>query len=272
MWLPFSFFFGFCRLWHGKGFFLLAFCLFCTLSCVSSQKQKKKADLYHQKALSLMKKCQYPGAMAQFQKALKWDNKQALFHHSTALLYFQFKKYEKAIEHLKTALKLRPEWTSARVHLGRSLIETGRTKEGLTMLKKAQTDLTYRHVDRIHIHMGMAHYKNQDFRQAEKHFNVARTVQQEDCVMALYHAQSLYFLKQYPKALSILEPSKQWCQKKLPLCAKPSFDSYFFSALSYDKMGNRKKALQNLNIFLSKAKKSEHLKKAGKYRKMWQGD
>ena len=239
---------------------------------MSSQKQKKKADLYHQKAISLMKKCQYPRALAQFQEALKLDNKKAIFHHSIALLYFQFKKYEKAIEHLNTALKLKPDFTSARVHLGRSLIETGQTKEGLTVLKTAKADLTYRHVERIHIHMGMAYYKKQNFRQAEKHFNVARTIQKEECVMALYHAQSLYFLKQYQKALAILEPSKQWCQQKLPLCAKPSFDSYFFSALSYDKIGNRKKAIQNLNTFFSKAQKSEHLKKAQKYRKLWTGN
>ena len=248
----------------------IIFLIFCSLSaCVSTQKQKKKADLYHQKALALIKKCQYPTALSQLQLALKTDSKKPTYHHSIALLYFQFKKYKKTIEHLKSALKLEPDFTGARVHLGRSLIENGQHKEGLNELRRAQKDITYPYKERIHMHIGLAHFKQKKFVLAEKHFGTARTVHKEDCVTALYHAKSFYFLKQYQKALSILEPAKNWCQKKPPLCSDPSFDTYFFSALSYDKLGQRKQALRDINLFLSKAKKSPHLKKARQYHKLW---
>ena len=244
-------------------------CFLIGSSCVSIQKQKKKADLYHQKALTLIQKCQYPLALAQLKKSLKSDTKKPIYHHSIALLYFQFKKYEKATHHLKLALKLKPDFTGARVHLGRSLIEAGQHKKGLKELEKAKEDLTYPYKEKIHVHQGMAHFKKKAYALAEKHFNVARTVYKKDCVTALYHAQSFYFLEQYRKALSLLEPAKNWCQKEKPLCSEPSFDVYFFSALAYNKIGQRTKALQDINTFLSQSKKSKHLKQARQYQKLW---
>ena len=244
-------------------------CLFLLSSCVSIKKQEKKAKLYHQKALVLIKKCQYPSALAQFKKAIKGDSKNPMYHHSIALLYFQFKEYKKAIQHLKLALKLNPDFTSARVHLGRSLIEIEKYKEGLKELKVAKEDLTYPYKERIHTHIGLAHFKQKNFTLSEKHFNVARTIHKEDCMASFYHAKTFYFLKQYQKALNLLEPAKKWCQTSLALCAKPFFDVYFFSALAYDKIGSRKQALKDMNFFVSKAKKSEYLKQAHQYQKLW---
>ena len=251
--------------------FKIGLFVFLSAGCVSTHQQEKKADLYHQKALSLIKKCQYPLALAQLKKTLKADRKKPIYHHSIALLYFQFKKYKKSAQHLRSALKLKPDFTNARVHLGRSLIELGQEEEGLKQLKIAQEDLTYPYKERIHIHIGMAHFKKKDYAVAEKHFNVARTVHKEDCVRTLYHAKSLFFLKKYQKALDLLEPAKNRCQKKTSLCAEPSFEPYYFSALSYHKMGRSKRALKDINVFLSKeeAKKSQHFKKALQYQKFW---
>ena len=246
----------------------LILCIFLT-SCVSREKQIKKAELHHQLALSLMKKCQYPAALTALRKAIELKADEPLFHHSIALLYFQFKKYKKTIQYFKKALQLKPDFTSARIHLGRSLIEMDKWKEGLAELEKAKEDLTYRYPENIHIHMGMAYYKRKKYFEAEKHFNVARTVKKEDCYTALYHAKSLYFLSRFQKALGILEPSKKWCEKNLPLCSSPSFDSYFFAALAYGKKGQRQKALLNLKIFLDKAKDSVYLEEAKKYMKLW---
>ena len=247
---------------------LLILSVFLT-SCASKEKFSKKAGLHHQMALSLMQKCQYPLALVELRKALKLREKEPLFHHSIALLYFQFKKYKKTIEHLKTALKLKPDFTDARVHLGRSLIETGKWEKGLAELKKAKEDLTYRYGENIHIHIGMAYYKRKDFAQAERNFSVVRVVRKKDCFTSLYHAKSLYFQGYFQKALDILEPSKTWCEKDIPVCSSPSFDSYFFAAVIYNKRGQRQKAIFNLQIFLNKAKDSEHLAEAKKNIKLW---
>ena len=253
-------------------FFTLAFLsFFLTVSCVSRQKSQKKANLHHQKALSLMKKCQYPSALSQLQVALKTDDQNPVFHHSIALLYFQFKKYKKALKHLKTALEIKPDFTVARVHLGRVLIEEGQLDEGLKTLKLAKKDLTYRYQEKIHAHTGLAYYKKKNFLQAEQHFSVARVVEKEDCATALYHGQSLYFLKQYKKSLKILEPAKFWCQKNKLICVSPSFEPYFYSALIYSKTGQTKRALKNLKTFIAKEKTGPLVKKALEYQKLWSG-
>lgn len=240
-------------------------------SCVSNEKQVKKANLRHQIALSLMRKCQYPAALAELNKAIKLKEKNPVFHHSIALLYFQFKKYGKSVQHLKEALKLNPSFTDARVHLGRSLIEVDKWEQGLKELNKAKEDLTYRHSENIHIHMGVAYYKKRNFPLAEKHLSVARTIKRYDCFTALYHAKSLYFQGQFQGALAILEPAKEWCGKNIPLCSSPSFDSYYFAALVYNKMGQRRKAFFNLKTFLDKAKDSEYLKEAKEHMNLWKG-
>ena len=248
--------------------FLSLLVVFLT-SCVSTEKKVKKAELHHQLALSLMKKCQYPAALTELRKAIKLQSDEPLFYHSIALLYFQFKKFEKTIQHLKKALHLNPDFTSARIHLGRSLIEVDKWETGVTELKKAKEDLTYRYPENIHTHIGVAFYKRKKYLEAEKHFHVARAVKEEDCHVALYHAKSLYFLGQFKKALTILEPSKKWCEKNLPSCSAPSFDSYFFTALAYDKTNQRQKALLNLKTFLKEAKDSPYMEEAKKYQKLW---
>ncbi len=249
----------------------LILCVFL-VSCVSSEKQTKKAELHHQLAISFMKKCQYPSALAELKKALKTKPKDPFLHHSIALLYFQFKEYKKTLKHLKTALALNPEFTDARVYLGRSLIEIGQEKEALKELEKARKDLTYKYSENIHAHLGLAYYKQKKYSLAEKHFSVARIIKKEDCFLALYHAKSFYFQNQFQKALEVLEPAKKWCQTNLPLCFPPSFSAYFFAALAYDKTGQKLKALSNLKIFLKNAEKNNvFLKEAKKLMNMWQG-
>lgn len=249
-------------------YFFLCFLLLFT-SCASREKQNKKAELHHQLALSYMKKCQYPAALGELEKALKLKPKQPVFHHSIALLYFQFKKYDKSIHHFKEALRINPKFTDARVHLGRSFMEVHQWEKGLKELKKAQEDLTYRYPENVHTHLGVAYYNKKNFSQAEKHFSIVRTVKKEECSIALYHAKSLFYMGKFKKALDILEPAKLWCETNVPLCSPPPVDSYYFAALIYFKKGDKKKAISHLKIFLDKAKESVYLEEAKRKLKMW---
>ena len=160
--------------------FFLALSLFLFLSaCVSTEKNIKKAELYHKKGISLMQKCQYPLALSKLKKALDLKNDRPLFHYSIALLYFQFKKYDKTIWHFKKALKLEPKFTAARVHLGRTLIEKGSLKQAVMELKKAKDDLSYNHPEDIHAHLGLAYYKQKKYKEAVKHLSVASAVKKK---------------------------------------------------------------------------------------------
>lgn len=252
-------------------FIYLLLVLFIFLNaCVSNTKEIKKANLHNKLALSLMKKCQYPIALAELRKAIKLNPKEALFHYSIALLYFQFKRYKKTIYHLKESIKLKPDFTDAHIHLGQSLIAINKWKPGLKKLQEAKKDLTYRYVENIHTHLGKAYYKKKQFILAEKNFNAARKVNKKNCSIALYHAKSLYFLKDFKKSFKILKSAKQWCQKDLPQCMSPSFEAYFFTALIFKKQGYVKKAIVNLHIFLNKTKNNIYVAEAKKYITQWQ--
>ena len=211
-----------------------------------------------------MQKCQYPVALAELKKALDLQKDRPLFHYSIALLYFQFKKYDKTVRHFKTALKLEPNFTAARVHLGRTLIEQGALKSALFELKKAKEDLSYRYPEDIHAHLGLAYYKQKKHSLAEQHLSSARTVKKNSCSLSLYHARVLYELGQFKSALNILNPAKKWCEKKSSLCSAPSYEPYFFSAGAYNKLGQKQKAYSDLKIFLNKSQKSPFLKQAKK--------
>jgi len=257
-----------------KRFFFLSLITLLFLffsNCVSKKEQIKKADLHHQLASSFMRKCDYPSALKALKKALTLQKNDPFLHHSIALLYFQFKKYQKVIHHLTKTLKLKPDFTAARVHLGRTFIEINKPKKGLEELKKAKDDLTYNQPENIHTHIGLAYYNQKNFLTAEKHFSVARTVKKETCFTALYHAKAFYFLGEFQKALDILEPAKVWCEINLPLCSKPSFEPYYFAALAYGKKMDSKNALFNMKTFLERTKKNEYKKQARKYIKMWKG-
>ena len=247
--------------------FFLSFALLLS-SCTMQEKQVKKADLHFDLARSLIKKCKYPSALAEVKKALK-IKKEPEYYHIMALLYFQFKKYDKSIENFKTALKKNPKLTSVRIDLARSLVETNKVDQALKELEKAKEDLTYRYRENIHAQTGLAHFKKKNYKLAEKHFQTARVAKKTDCFLALYHAQSLYFSEQWDLALKILEPSKKWCKKPISSCDKSSFDSYFFAGLIYDKKGRRDKAFGNLKIFLKNAKESEHIPLAEEKIKLW---
>lgn len=247
---------------RGRAITLFAFLLFFNSCSTLSSKKKteKKSQLIYHLALSSLRQCRYPQALKQLLEALKLEESDPSIYHSLALVYFQLKQYPLAVKFFKKALQLQPGWTVARVDLGRSLIETGQIQEALHLLKKASKDLSYPYPENIHAHMGLSFFKRKNFKEAQMHFEVARQIQGRDCELALYHAQSLYFLKKYNKAGNILEPSKRWCQRAfLPPCATPHFKAYFWQALVYDKQGQHQKALKDLKVFLKNSNKKHPL-------------
>ena len=235
--------------------FNIFFLLFLS-SCLTSPSEDKavqKSHLIHQLAKASIRQCKYRSALKQLQEALKLQSQNPDFYHSLALVYFQLKEYKQAVKWLKKALKLRPEWSQAKVDLGRSLLEVGRFQEGLKWLQMALKDLTYPYPAHIHGHIGLALFRQKNFKEAEVHFGVARKILLQSCDLSLYHARSLYALNQPRRALTLLTLSKRWCQKNLPLCTLPRFEEYFWSAVVYDKLNQRARAAADLRVFLNRA-------------------
>ena len=221
-------------------------------ACVSRQ-NIRKSQSHYKMAVSLIRKCQFPSALSEFKVALKLRPSDPYLHHGLGLVYFQFKKYKLTLKHLKKALDLKPNLTAARVDLARTLIEIGRLPQALSELKKAENDLTYLHPENIHAHLGFAYYKQGKFKEAARHFSVSRKIKAKECLTAVYHGRSMYFLNQFSLASGLFESAKTWCEKSPPACAKPIFSPYFFAALSHHKMGQTAAARRSLQAFLSKA-------------------
>lgn len=252
--------------------FNIFFILFLS-SCMTSPSENKavqKSHLIHQLAKASIRQCKYRTALKQLQEALKLQSQNPDFYHSLALVYFQLREYKQAVHWLKEALKLKPEWTQAKVDLGRSLLEVQKHQEGLKWLQMALKDLTYPYQAHIHGHIGLALFRQKKFKEAEVHFGVSRKILTQSCDLSLYHARSLYALNQPHRALTLLTLSKRWCQKNLPLCTLPRFEEYFWSAVVYDKLKQRAKALSDLRFFLNRADR-EHpsYQKAKTLMKQW---
>ena len=243
-------------------------CLCLALSCVSNQKTAKSRT-YHNLAISLIHKCQFAEALKELNQAIKFNPLDPDLYHSLGLVYFQFKKYDKATKFLQKALKLKPNFTPARVDLARSLIETNNISSAIRHLKIAKEDLTYANPENIHAHLGFAYYKQKQFHPAQRYFSVSRKIQPQNCAVALYHGKSLYFLNRFTAAMSIFKSAKTWCQNAPPTCTPPTFESYYFSALIHYKTGQLKKAKQDLQIFLSKDLESDYRSQALNWMRKW---
>ena len=251
-------------------FFLQLLIVILFIGCVTNRKEvEKKSILYHRIATSFIQQCKYRPALKELQKALALDSRSPLLHHSIGLVYFQFKKYNKAIKHLRKAISLELGFTIAHVHLARALIETDQPEEALKELNRSLQDLTFNSPETIHSFIALAYFQQKKFSKAETYFNIASKVLQKDCFVSLYHAKTLYFLNRFDKALTLLNKSKKLCDTNRSTCSPPLMDSYYFSALIYDKKGKRKKALKDLKFFLKKSTENDYLSKAQKLIKVW---
>ena len=253
-------------------FWILCCCVFLSSSCISlpsKKKTDKKNQLRHNLAISLIRDCKYRMALRELQKIIQVEPKEPMILHSMALVYFQLKQYNKAIDFFQKALRLKPEFTVAKVNLGRSFIEIDKLDKALKLLNQAEKDLTYPYPENIHNHIGLAHFKKKDFKEAEQHFRISRKVKSKDCMTALYHARTLYALEQFQKALGILHKSKSWCAGYTP-CTTPNFDSYFFIALVYYRLREEQKAFLNMNTFIKKAEEDNpHYNQAKNLLNQW---
>ena len=251
-------------------FFLQLLIVIFFIGCVTNRKEtEKKSGLYHRIATSFIQQCKYRPALKELNKALVLDSRSPLLHHSVGLVYFQFKEYNKAIKHLRKAMNLDPGFTIARVHLARALIETDQLDEALKELNNSLQDLTFNSPETIHSFIALAYLRQKKFSKAETYFGIAGKVLQKDCFVSLYYAKTLYFLNRFDEALTFLNKSKKLCDTNRPSCSSPLMDSYYFSALTYDKKGKRKKALKDLKFFLKKTTESDYLSKAQKLIKVW---
>jgi tetratricopeptide (TPR) repeat protein len=110
--------------WRRPRQFLLVPLIACSL-CVSGEDiQKQKLDQQYQAAVASFEAGRYAEAAAQLEKLMPYAPKSFEIHELLGMAYGALSQSDKAIEHLKTAVQLKPGSPEARTNLGATLLHS----------------------------------------------------------------------------------------------------------------------------------------------------
>lgn len=235
---------------------LMALVLMLT-SCAGRRASDERRAIFHmQIGTGHLTKGNYPEALGEFIKAHELDPENPLIQNQLGLGYFLRGRLDLAEEHFRRAVKLDSQFTEARNNLGRTLIETKKYREAIAELKIAAKDLVYVEPEKTYANLGMAYFNLKDFSNAEKSLLQSLKLRRKNCLALSYYGRSLYELSSYDKAAESLDQA-------IEVCKDIKFeDPYYFSALSYVKIGEREQAVARLEQGLLEYPQGQYAAKA----------
>lgn len=237
--------------------FCLVFSAILISSCAStSNKDEERAALHLKIGTALLNQGQYPAALSELLKAEKLDPTNPIVQNNLGLSYFVRDRLDLAEKHIRKALSLQPKYTDARNNLGRLLIEKKNYSDAIKELKLASQDLTYNDPSKLMANLGHAYYLNGNFQDARDTFLEALKYRRHDCFSMTLYGQSLYRLKNYNLSTRALDEAIRTCQNN----AKE--EPYYFSAISYLKLGQRAQAFARLKEYVDTFPKGTFTAKA----------
>lgn len=235
--------------------FSLSLLLICACASTSGR-DPKRAALHLKNGTALLAQGQYPAAMSELLTAERLDPDNPVTHNNLGLSYLVRDRINKAEQHLKKALKLDPKYTDARNNLGRVYIQQKRYPAAIEELKVAVQDLTYPHPQRPLYNLGEAYFYTGNYEQAQKVLLEALQYRREDCLTMTLYGRTLFELKNYSMASQALDEATR-------TCAQPSKEEpYYFSALSYLKLGQSNQAYARLKECLENFPKGRYAGRA----------
>lgn len=225
----------------------------------SEKKNRDEAQLHSRIGGAMLEQGRYPQALRELLTAEELDPQNAAIQNNLGLAYFLREHPELGVRHLEKALTIDPKYTEARNNYGRILIELGRYDEAAAQLKKVLTDLTYSDPAKAWINLGLAHFRQGDFRSAQSDLSEALRLTRDNCLAQTLYGRSLFELADYSAAARALDIA-------ITICESNKYDEpYYFSGLAYYKMGrqshaiNRMREVIKLNPSGAYAKKAESL-------------
>ncbi len=205
-----------------------------------SKNDPKRADLHLKIGTALLRQGQYPAALSELLTAEKLDDTNPVIQNNLGLAYLVRGRLELAEKHIRRALQLTEKYTDARNNLGRVLIEQKRYPEAIKELRSASQDLTYPEPQRPLTNLGEALFLSKKYPEAKKSLFEALKYQRNDCVAMALYGRTLYELKDYEIASESLDEAIRTCQNE------NKEEPYYFSALSYLKLGQTNQAYSRL--------------------------
>lgn len=225
-------------------FILITSMIACSTSTETASKKSKDlrvAYLHLRIGTSYLKAEKYPQAIQELKNANRLDPKNHVILNNLGLAYFGRGKAELAIQTIKQAILIHPNYTEAKYNLARILISQTKYKKAVAILQDAKKDLTYVSPENIHSSLGEAYYQLNEYQKAHSELSIALQTNRKFCPALRFHGQVLYFLKDYKNAASSLDQALANCDKlKMP-------EVLYYSGLSYFKLGQVEKSEARLN-------------------------
>ena len=109
--------------------------LFSTVSAQDASKQN--LDRQYQAAVADYEAGRYPQAASQLEKLLSYAPRSYELHELLGMIYASQTQNDKAIEHLKTAVEIKPQLAEARINLGAALARAGKFEWAAEQFRKA---------------------------------------------------------------------------------------------------------------------------------------
>jgi tetratricopeptide (TPR) repeat protein len=109
--------------------------LFSTVSAQDASKQN--LDRQYQAAVADYEAGRYPQAASQLEKLLSYAPRSYELHELLGMIYASQAQNDKAIEHLKTAVEIKPQLAEARINLGAALARAGKFEWAAEQFRKA---------------------------------------------------------------------------------------------------------------------------------------
>ena len=233
-------------------------------SCQTGEKAVKKAGSHHKLAVSLIAECDSRRALNHLLKAIALQPGDFLARHTLASVYFFLDQHDMAANEFSAILRMKPDFTEARVNLAKIYIEAGRQDKALEELERAGRDLTYASHWKIVSQKGQAYFKKGDFLKAHKLFSEALSIPPaKNCFNSVYLGRTKMAMGHLKEAEAAFIQALPLCQRETPLCQERLYQEHFFLARLYMKTGALKKASYHMNIFLKRAGKGNpHLPEA----------
>lgn len=228
-------------------------------SCTSTQresKDEKKAQLYLEIGTAHLTKGNYPQALRELLNAERFDAKNHVIQNNLGLAYMVRDRFDDAERHFLKALDLKDDFTDARNNLGRLYVEAGAYPKAIETLKIAAADLTYLNPDKTWSNLGHAYFMSKQFPEAKNAFQKSLGFRRGSCFTLNYYGRSLYEIEKFKEAAESLDQAIKTCEKS-------KFEEpYYYSALSFYKLGNIDMARARLREVLAYFPKGQFESKA----------
>ena len=118
------------------GLTTLSLLLLCTLAC-AQEPSKQKLDQQYQSAVADYDAGRYAQSADQLEKLLPYAPGSYEIHELLGMVYASLSQNDKAIDHLKTAVQIKPELAEARTNLGATLLHAGKAELAGEQFRKA---------------------------------------------------------------------------------------------------------------------------------------